>query len=116
MTAESKPDLQTIRLSEGVKADLKGVRVSSKTLEKQIDNNPNNRGLRHSRLREYGIRVAAIVEFATSPDATIDSVADEYQIPRESVVAALRFYGRNKLPIEDYIYTNRDGFGVPISQ
>jgi uncharacterized protein (DUF433 family) len=79
----------------------------SELISQYIEENARRPGPTHARLAETGVEVWALIGYyqnATGCDA--ERVANDYQIPREAVEAALAFYRRHKQLIDAQIRQN----------
>lgn len=60
----------------------------------------------NARLRNYGVPVWALVGQWRAVDEDVDQVAQDYELPREAVEAALAYYRRNKKYIDARLLLN----------
>ena len=63
-------------------------------------------GRADARPREYGVPVWALVGYLRVVDNDVDRVAEDYELPREAVEAALAYYRRNQPYIDARLLLN----------
>ncbi len=63
-------------------------------------------GRADARLREYGVPVWALIGHLRVVDEDVDRVAEDYELPREAVEAALAYYRRNQPYIDARLLLN----------
>lgn len=71
-----------------------------------IEQNPDRPGLGEARVVGYGVPVWALVGYRLMVDGDADRIADDYDLPREAVVAALAYYRRHRAVIDARIAAN----------
>ncbi len=73
-------------------------------IDLDTDRYPSGRA--DARLREYGVPVWALVGYLRVVDNDVDRVAEDYELPREAVEAALAYYRRNQAYIDARLLLN----------
>jgi uncharacterized protein (DUF433 family) len=85
----------------------KGATLSQDQLiEKWIERDPYHRGRGDVRLKKYYVHVWALVGYAAGVGGDLAKIAEGYDIPLEAVEAAMAYYERHKLLIDDRIAAN----------
>ncbi|MBI2940770.1 MAG: DUF433 domain-containing protein [Chloroflexi bacterium] len=75
-------------------------------IERYIEPNPHRPGAAEARLIDYCVPVWALVAHLDAVDGSADRLADDYRLPRETVLAALAYYRRHKNLIDARIAAN----------
>ena len=74
---------------------------------------PPDRGRPYARLVEFGTPIWVLINRMGEPTPeNIARVAWEYSLPERAVMAALRYYERNKKFIDAVIIINNEPFGL----
>jgi uncharacterized protein (DUF433 family) len=81
-------------------------RDAAALIERSIEPSPHKPGEAEARLREYGISVWALIDYWYGVDFDKSVVARDYDIPLESVDAALAYYKAHKAIIDARIVLN----------
>jgi uncharacterized protein (DUF433 family) len=71
-----------------------------------LEPNPNRPGRANWRVKERGVSVWALVGHWEAVGGDVEEVARDYLVPVEAVEAALAYYRRNKVLIDDRLATN----------
>lgn len=71
-----------------------------------IEQDPYRPGLGEARVIGYGVPVWALVGYRLMVEGDADRVAQDYDLPREAVVAALAYYRRHRAVIDARIAAN----------
>ncbi|MBI2940951.1 MAG: DUF433 domain-containing protein [Chloroflexi bacterium] len=79
---------------------------SEQLIARHIEQNPSRPGPGNARVVSYGVPVWALVAHLDAVDGSVDRVADDYELPREVVLAALNYYRRHKDAIDARIAAN----------
>jgi uncharacterized protein (DUF433 family) len=69
-------------------------------IDRYIEPNPHKPGEAEVRLREYGISVWAVIDYWYGVDLSKSTVARDYDIPLETIDAALAYYKAHKAVID----------------
>jgi len=77
-------------------------------IARYIEPNPHRPGLDEARLVGWGVAVWALVGYLTAVGGDIAQVAEDYDLPREAVEAALAYYRRHKDLIDARIAANTE--------
>ncbi|MGH2449074.1 MAG: DUF433 domain-containing protein [Chloroflexota bacterium] len=77
-------------------------------IERYIDLNAHRYpdGRADARLRAYGVPVWALIGQLQALDGDLDQLAQDYELPREAVDAALAYYSCNKEYIDARLLLN----------
>lgn len=75
-------------------------------IARYIEPNPHKGGLAEARLVDYGIAVWALIAYWQGVQGDAAQVANDYDIPREAVEAALAYYRRHQNVIEARLAAN----------
>lgn len=102
-TAPSRDEVKRA-LEEIVKADL---RRQEALLNQYIQFDPDKSGVDQVRVIPADVPVWVIVAQVEGVDGDVSQVADDYELPREAVEAALIFYRRNRAAIDARRAENR---------
>lgn len=73
-------------------------------IDPDTDRYPGGRA--DARLREYGVPVWALIGQLQALDGDLDQLAEDYELPREAVDAALAYYRCNKEYIDARLLLN----------
>jgi hypothetical protein len=96
----------------GANSDVSTSTIDPVALDAMVEPDPV-RGRSRARLIESGVPVWALISRMGEPTAdNIARVAAEYAIPEIAVLAALRYYERNKPYIDAFILLNNEPFGL----
>jgi uncharacterized protein (DUF433 family) len=71
-----------------------------------IELDPYRRSLAEARLRGYAVPVWTLVAYWRAADGDVARVAEDYEIPERAVEAALAYYNRHAVLIDDRIASN----------
>jgi uncharacterized protein (DUF433 family) len=102
-TAPSRDDVKRA-LEEGIKADL---RRQEALLKRYIHLDPAESGVDQARVAPADVPVWVIVAQVEGAGGDVAQVAEDYELPREAVEAALIFYRRNRAAIDARRTENR---------
>lgn len=80
--------------------------MTQELITRYISPNPFRPGVAEARVTEHGVPVWALVGHWEAGDHDIDSVAQDYALPRPAVEAALAYYERHKAAIDVRIAAN----------
>jgi uncharacterized protein (DUF433 family) len=75
-------------------------------IEKYIERNRDRPSAAEARVAGYGVPVWALVGYLEAVHGDVAQVARDYQLPIESVEAALAYYRRHKVLIDDRLGAN----------
>jgi uncharacterized protein (DUF433 family) len=75
-------------------------------IDKYIEPNRDRPGLAEARVAGYGVPVWALVGYLEAVHGDVQRVAHDYRLPVESVEAALAYYRRHKIFIDDRLAAN----------
>ncbi|HEY7060887.1 MAG TPA: hypothetical protein VII06_05360 [Chloroflexota bacterium] len=81
-------------------------RNSAELIERYIEPNPHKPGVAEARLRTYSVSVWALIEYWYGVDFDKAIVAEDYELPTETVDAALAYYKANKAAIDARLTLN----------
>lgn len=71
-----------------------------------IERNPHRPWDEEARLSRYGVPIWAIIAYTNAVDGDLSQVAEDYVVPYEAVIAAIRYYARHKDSIDARILAN----------
>jgi uncharacterized protein (DUF433 family) len=71
-----------------------------------IEPNPDKGGRDEYRLRRYGIAVWAIAGYWRAGERDVERVARDFAIPRDAAEAALAYYKRNTVVLDNHLDAN----------
>src|SRR5258708_10163495 len=83
-------------------------RTEDALISEWIEPHPSKGGRDEYRLKRYGISVWALAGYWRDGDRDVERVAHAYNIPREGAEAALAYYERNKVVMDNRIDANSD--------
>jgi uncharacterized protein (DUF433 family) len=75
-------------------------------IDKYIEPNRDRPGAAEARVVKYGVPVWALVGHLEAVHGDVAQVAHDYRLPLESVEAALAYYRRHKILIDDRLEDN----------
>jgi uncharacterized protein (DUF433 family) len=79
-------------------------------IERYIEPDPFRPGPGEARLKEYGVPVWALVGHMNAVHGRVAQVAEDYDLPKEAVEAALAFYDRHRVAIDARLESNAEHF------
>ena len=79
-------------------------------IEHYIETDPSRPGPGGARLKEYGVPVWALVGHMNAVHGEVAQVAEDYDLPREAVEAALAYYHRHQAAIDAKLLANAASF------
>jgi uncharacterized protein (DUF433 family) len=75
-------------------------------IEQYLEPNPNRPGRANWRVKVHAVSVWALVGHWNAVGRDVEEVAKGYVVPVEAVEAALAYYRRNRVLIDDRLETN----------
>jgi uncharacterized protein (DUF433 family) len=75
-------------------------------IQKYIEPNPYRPGPADARIVDYGVSVWALVGYWRVVGEDVARVAEDYELPREAVAAAIAYYRENSEAIESRLAAN----------
>jgi uncharacterized protein (DUF433 family) len=75
-------------------------------IKRYIEPDPHRSGPAYARLKESGVHVWALVGHWQATGRETEPVAQDYELPREAVQAALAYYRRHTAAIDAHLAAN----------
>ena len=94
--------------SESILADQPATADEAELIARYVKPHPHRGGRAEAWFPEFGYRVATLISYMQSEDATIAQTARHYEMPEEAVRAAIGFYRRNREAIDARITLDLD--------
>lgn len=89
-----------------VAAGMTEQREAQALIERWIEPNPHRRGADEAWVVGYGVPVWALVGHLPAVRGDLDQLARSYALPRPAVDAALAYYTRNRVVIDNRLAAN----------
>ncbi len=83
-----------------------GSATDERLIARYIEPNPNKPGLDEAWLADSAVSVWALIGYLRAVGGDIEQVANDYEVPREAVEAAIAYYRKHKELIDNRIAAN----------
>ncbi len=79
-------------------------------ISRHVDPTPLGFGPDRAIIRDNGVSVWVVIADLSDPDSTVESVADDFDLSRDAVHAAVFYYLRDPDPVDARILLNQSSF------